>query len=588
MIVLGIHAGGHDIAAALIQNDKILAAVSEERITRDKLSFGVPYNAIDEVMMCAGITPQDVDEIAIETLVKPHFLRGHARPWYQQIYITRGKKLLDFIYIKNKRLQYIYGPLAVPLNLIAMTGVPRLLTTDVSALFYIRKKFGFNKKITFVNHHIAHLASAYFTAGEEEVLSIVIEAYDGENTFKIDAVRDGIISNIATTPYPNSPGDFYTLITRMLGYNYLLHCGKITGLAAYGNPAKAYPLIEKLMWNEGMEIRLSPFVYKLIVDYARTKQIPDYFQGNTPEDLAAAFQRRLEDTIVPIVELAVKKTGVKTLALSGGVVSNVKLNQRIFDIPGVEKVFVHPAMSDTGTALGAALWVVNKRKKLKPFRLKNVFLGYEITNKKVEEELEHHGLRYSRREDIYKDIAKFLSDKKIVIRVAGKMEYGPRALGNRSILYHCNDPDINKSLNHRLRRTEFMPFAPAIMSEHAERCFKNYKGAEYTSEFMTITFECTGWMKENCPAVVHVDGTARPQFVYKENNPGFYAILAEYYNLTGVPVLINTSYNIHDEPIVRTEEDAIRIFKLTCLDYLAIGDYLVSASENNLIWDDKQ
>lgn len=560
MIVLGIHSGGHDISAALVQDDKILAAVSEERITRNKLSFGVPYKAIDEVMQCAGIEPKDVDEIAIETVGKPHFLRGHARGWYQQVFMTRGKKLLDFIYIKGKKLKYISGPLAIPINLLAMTGIPRLAMTDLASVLLVKRKFGFRKKITFVNHHMAHLASAYFTSGEEEVLSVVVEAYDGLNAFKIDVVRNGIVSNIASTRYPHSPGDYYSLITRMLGYNYLLHCGKITGLAAYGDTNKTYHLIEELMWRKGMEIRVSPLIYGLLVDYAKTKKIPDYFQGNSPEDLAAAFQQRLEDTIVPAVELAIKKTGITSLVLSGGVVSNVKLNQRIFNIPGVKKIFVHPAMADSGTALGAALWVSNQRKKIKPFKLQNVFLGYEITNDKIENELKHQNLKYKYDENIYKSIAKLLSDKKIVIRVTGKMEYGPRALGNRSILYHCNDPEINKWLNNRLKRTEFMPFAPAVMPEYAHLCFKNYKGAEYTSEFMTITFDCTDWMKKKCPAVVHVDGTARPQFIYKENNPEFYAVLEEYYKLTGIPVLINTSYNIHDEPIVRNEADAIRVF----------------------------
>lgn len=586
MIILGITGGVHESGAAIAADNKILAAVNEERITRNKLSYGVPLRSIEEVMRCAGVSEKDVDEIAIESIAQ-HHLMGYGRVYYQKASFTNGKTLLDFTYIKGKTLKHIYGPFAIPLNLLLITGIPRLLLTDLGTLLCIWRKFGFRKKVTFVNHHLAHVASAYFTSGMEEALSFTIEGFDGRDALKVDVVRDGIISHVAASRYPNSPGEFYALVTRMLGYNFILHGGKITGLAAYGDPSKAYPLVEKLIWNEGMEIRVSPLVYKLGVDYERTKQIPAYFQGHSPQELAAAFQKRLEDTIIHIVELTVKKTGVGSLILSGGVASNVKLNQRIFNIPGVEKISVHPGMSDCGTALGAALWLVNERKKIKPSRLKNVFLGYEITNEKVEDELKRQGLKYRYEVDIYKTVAKLLSDKKIVVRVTGRMEYGPRALGNRSILYHCKDPEINKWLNNRLERTEFMPFAPAVMCEFADRCFTNYRGAEYTAEFMTITFDCTYWMKENCPAVVHVDGTARPQFVTKENNPEFYAILEEYHRLTGIPVLINTSYNIHEEPIVRTEADAVHVFKRTCIDYLAIGDYLVSTEENDLVHSTK-
>jgi len=587
MIILGIHAGGHESSAALIQDNKILAAVAEERITRNKLSYGVPYKAIEDVLYCAGIEAKDVDEIAIEIIGTPNSLLSNGRPWYLKAAITRGRGLFELIYVKGKRLKVLYGLGAVPLNLLAMTGIPRWLMINMNSLRYIKKRLGWNKRITFVNHHLAHVASAYFTSAEqEETLSVVIEGYDGKDALGIDVIRDGVVYPLSCSPYPNSPGDYYTLITRMLGYNYLLHCGKIVGLAGYGEPKKAYSLVEKLLWNEHMQIKVSPKIYQLMVEYSRTGKIPAYFKGHSPQDLAAAFQQRLEDVIVSIVSLAVKNTGVTNLLLSGGVVANVRLNQRIFHIPGVKNIFVHPAMSDSGTALGAALWAMGKHKKIRPFRLNDVFLGYEIKNERVEKELKRQGLKYHFDRNINKTVAELLSKKKVVIRVNGRMEYGPRALGNRSILYHCDDTAINKWLNNRLRRTEFMPFAPAVMEDYIDRCFKDYRGAEYTSEFMTIIFDCTDWMKKHCPAVVHVDGTARPQLVTRVNNPDFYAILEQYHGLTGNPVLINTSYNIHDEPIVRSEADAIRVFKLTCLDYMAIGDYLVSAQENGLIWNE--
>jgi carbamoyltransferase len=586
MVILGVHAG-HDCGAAIIINGKIAAAINEERITRNKLAFGVPKESVREVMSIAGIVPDEVDEIALETISIPDGFKSHGRPWAIKALCTKGRALKDFFYVRGKKLETVYGLKAIPLNLLAMTGFPRFIMTDYMAERHLRTVFGPQKNIVKISHHESHVASAYYTSNMNEALSVVVEEYDGRNGMTIDYIRNGQIHPVAASPYPHSPGVFYSLVTRMLGFNQMLHAGKITGLAAYAPPENAYHLVKKLMWDEGMEVRLSPLVYDLVAEYARTKIIPDYFEGKSPEELSAAFQRRLEDVLVTVVTRAVKATGARNILLSGGVVANVKLNQRIFNIPGVETIFVHPGMSDCGTAVGAALSAASKTEKTSPYRLENVFMGYEITDDEAERELSAHGLKYIKEPAITKRIAEILAQGKIVVRVRGKMEYGPRALGNRTILYHCNDPSINNWLNKRLRRTEFMPFAPAVPLDYINRCFLDYQGAEYTAEFMTITFDCTPWMKETCPAVVHIDGTARPQIVTPTSNQDFYNILSEYNRITGIPVLINTSYNIHNEPIVMTADDAIRVFKETCLDYLAINNCLVSASENGLIWNEQ-
>jgi carbamoyltransferase len=179
-------------------------------------------------------------------------------------------------------------------------------------------------------------------------------------------------------------------------------------------------------------------------------------------------------------------------------------------------------------------------------------------------------------QDVESRIADLLAQGKVVARFHGRMEYGPRALGSRSILYQPGEPTVNDWLNDLLRRTEFMPFAPATLVEHSDQLFENYRGAEDTSRFMTITFHCKPWMVERCSGVVHVDNTARPQVVRREDNPSYYRIIEEYHKRTGVPVIINTSFNIHEEPIVRSPDDAIRAFLDSALDYLAIGDFLVA------------
>jgi carbamoyltransferase len=273
----------------------------------------------------------------------------------------------------------------------------------------------------------------------------------------------------------------------------------------------------------------------------------------------------------------VKQTGQKRVALAGGVFANVKLNQRILEIPEVESVYVHPAMGDGGTGVGAALAALAHRGKIRPFRLDDAFLAPPASEEAIVSALRTSGLRYERMVDPSARIAELLASNHVVARYAGAMEYGPRALGNRSILYPAIDPTVNDWLNRRLQRSEFMPFAPATLIEHAAKCYIDYTGAEYTAEFMTITFDCTDYMKKTSPAAVHIDGTARPQLIHPENNPGFYGLLDAYHARTGIPTVINTSFNMHEEPIVKTPEDAIRAFRLGRLPYLVLDDFLVSA-----------
>jgi carbamoyltransferase len=270
----------------------------------------------------------------------------------------------------------------------------------------------------------------------------------------------------------------------------------------------------------------------------------------------------------------VRKTGIRNIVLSGGVVANVKLNQRLKEIDGVERIFVHPNMGDGGCGTGAALLEFAGAPPLsKP--LSDVFWGPSYDGDEIVEALQRAQLRFDRYQPIEPKIAALIASGKVVARFNGRMEYGPRALGNRSILYHAREPEVNQWLNQRLGRTEFMPFAPATLYEQRHECYRNIDGAEYAAQFMTITFDCTERMKRESPAAVHVDGTARPQLVTPTSNPSFYRIISEYHKLTGIPSVINTSFNMHEEPIVCTPDDAIRAFLQGNLDYLAIGEYLV-------------
>jgi len=232
-------------------------------------------------------------------------------------------------------------------------------------------------------------------------------------------------------------------------------------------------------------------------------------------------------------------------------------------------------MGDDGLSYGAVLWKLSQENSLKPQQLKDVYLGMEYSEDEIKKAISESKLKSDYYEEIEEVIAELISKNKIVARFNGRMEHGPRALGNRSILYQAIDPAINDWLNKRLNRSDFMPFAPVTLSEYANKCYKNLEGAEYAAKFMTITFDCTDYMKKNSPAVVHVDGTARPQLVSKQDNLSYYKIVKAYHKLTGIPSIVNTSFNMHEEPIVCTPEDAIRSFKEGHLDYLAIGNYLI-------------
>jgi carbamoyltransferase len=273
----------------------------------------------------------------------------------------------------------------------------------------------------------------------------------------------------------------------------------------------------------------------------------------------------------------VRRHGVENVVLAGGVAANVKLNQRVHEMDGVVGTFIHPAMGDDGTSVGGALyWQSKQEGGLAPRPLEHVYLGNGLAERDLGAAVARSGLPFEQVPDVERRVAALLADGKVVARVTGASEYGPRALGHRSILCSAADPSVNDWLNARLQRSEFMPFAPITLYEERDACYRRVAGAEHAARFMTITFDCTAEMRRASPAAVHVDGTARPQLVEREVSPGLHRLLTEYRRLTGSSSLINTSFNMHEEPIVASADDAIRTFLRGGLDYLALGDFLVS------------
>jgi carbamoyltransferase len=414
-------------------------------------------------------------------------------------------------------------------------------------------------------------------------------------------IENGKLNRVSGSKADISPGRFYSEVTGFVGFKRLRHEGKITGLAAYGDSNRFYADFKKfLRFNKETEEfefdmpERSPLASKWktfnrVVAGIQTArphiaEFNDYLSKHADpkddmKDLAAAAQRILEEIAVEYVQFFLEKYPNKNVLLAGGIFANVRVNQLIGEIPGVEFIYIHQNMGDGGLSLGAAMrhYYEDMGNTYNGYQPNHVYFGHAFTDDQIEAALKERGLDYDKHENVEAEIAKLIHDGKVLGRFNGGMEYGPRALGNRSIIAQTTDRTINDWLNKKLNRTEFMPFAPSVYGPEAKAVLENYENgsAQFADNFMTITYYVKPEWRERMQAATHVDGTARPQVVWEKNNSSYFKILEEYFKLSGIPAIINTSFNMHEEPIVRTPQDAIRSFDQGCLDYLAIGSFLV-------------
>lgn len=571
MYVLGL--GDHvDCGTALLEDGRIIAAINDERLVREKMVFGIPRQSIHKVLEITDVSPEDIDKVAIGTKnqqVYPEYEDfrdgwfGLERSWYKDLLFWLGSRLARFR-DKIPLLESVYYLVRQPAYAKRRRTLRRVLKNDL----------GIGAPVEFVDHHYCHATAAYYSSGfgPDATILTIDGGGDGVSAKAYD-VTDGRFTELVAVPSFDSLGAFYSYITQVCGFKAGRHEGKITGLSARGEPKYRDLLDSLITFRDGKFVNVGGIFFYSAVEEL-TKLLPDDFDK---VDLAASVQQHTEDLVTKFASHWVRHTGHGDVGLAGGVVANVRVNQEIHELPEVDRCFVHPGMSDCGLGFGAALAAYydrNPRSEIATHCLDDVYLGPEYSYEEMKAALDAAHAEYERPEDLESEVAALLSEEAVVARFAGRMEYGPRALGNRTIMYQPTDPSVNDWLNEALDRTEFMPFAPATLEEEAERCFRNLEGAERTARFMTITFDCTEWMKENCPGVVHVDGTARPQLVRKQDNPSFHRIIQEYYRITGLPSIINTSFNMHEEPIVCTPDDAVRAFQLGHLDYLAMGPFL--------------
>jgi carbamoyltransferase len=555
MIILGISALDKESTATLVEDGKIIAAISEERITRAKQQAWFPFRSLERIFSQYDLTPADIDKVAFAFLpVEQEWELRRQRYWESVRFAAKHFSLSSIFHILNYSRILLRSTIHTKIHLSLVKGLEYYDLLD---------------KLLYVHHHQSHAAAAYFTSGFEECLVVTMDALGSGASGGVYLAKPETGPQLVyEIPFPNSLAILYQRLTAALGFTPDRHEGKVLGLAAYGNPNTEYDRVRKRFIVEPGKFFFKDPMNPFFEDALKKRY--------KREDLAAVYQRILEEIVCEFISYYLNKYKQTRVALAGGLFANVKANQRIAELTEVEEIFIHPGMGDVGVGTGAALQVAFDNERTQSYRLKDVYLGPAYSDEDIIKCLDKYSLKFRQIDDIEHAIAELLADGKIVGRFDGRMEYGPRALGNRSILVQATDSNINDSLNKKLKRTEFMPFAPVILMEDAEKCFTaTYRKGVHAATFMTITFECTDFMKRTMPAAVHVDGTARPQLITEQINASYYKIVKEYKKLTGIPGIINTSFNMHEEPIVASPDDAIRSFLDGSLDYLAIGNFLV-------------
>lgn len=575
MIILGIHGDYYnpekevfESNAAIIKDGKILSAISEERLSRKKLDGKFPWLAIEESLKIAGITFDQVDRVAFASLSN----KANAAAYLKSTLSTYAD---TGVMVKNKK-KIKSGSKGL---------VNSLLKSDKKD-FSLKDGSGKSLPIQYIDHHYSHAAGAFYTSPFKDALVITLDG--GGNGLDGGAymAQGTTIKRFIDIPHFQSPGTMYSAVTHDLGYRRHRHEGKITGLAAYGNPDPEKLGLTDLIRYDKKKHR---FISKAIANHHMDLNTnSDYFhplvEKHSKEDLSAVAQFLFEKVILEFIADAVeqaKKKGFtsKNICLAGGCFANVKLNQGILEMEPFENIYVYPAMGDGGLGSGAALldyYQSNKGIKDKSAsEVDNVYLSKEFSEAEMEAAIKEEGLAYQRYDKVEEEVGKLLAEGKVIARFNGAMEYGPRALGNRSIIGAPFDKTINDWLNKKLNRTEFMPFAPSMIEEKADAYLEGFKKEHIAADFMTITYTMKEGMKDVIPAVVHVDNTARPQIVKKSTNPSYHAIIEAFGKHSGNPVVLNTSFNIHEEPIVYSPKDAIRGFLGAELDYLAMGPFII-------------
>jgi carbamoyltransferase len=579
MAILGLY-DGHNACAALVSeaSGEVLAAVEEERYSRVKNHDGRPPDMpgpVNSIRYCLSRSPEPVSAVAL-ALAAPDDLHRQAVNEYLSSIRDGATSRLECTSI-----------LGVPMDLHDLVQFPlKTQRARVQKCLRTLADAGLTagaEQVDHIPHHLAHAGCAYLAGPAQECLVVTLDGMGDGLCGMVALAADGALRPMLEIAHPNSLGALYSAFTLACGYAPLRHEGKLTALAAQGDvDSELYDMLGRLFWfdpetgtlNGRLNHGLALGPYPHVVFQEETARIRECIGPRTPEIAAATVQHFVEDLVLDLVAHYRHRTGVGILAVAGGLFANVSLNRRLAEAEFVDSIYVHPAMSDAGLAVGAALQSLAARTGSKPPAVTTAFLGPAFDEAAMAEAIRSAGFHLRRPPDIERCLARALGLGEVVVRFDGRAEYGPRALGNRSILAPASDPALPKALNKRLQRSTVMPFAPVTLASHAERLYRGLSNAAFSSEFMTVAFRCTAAMADQAPAAVHLDGTARPQVVHADRNPGLHAVLTHYAAMTRIPSVINTSLNLHEEPMVLTPDQALRCAVTAGLSVAQLGPYL--------------
>ena len=570
--ILGINAYHADASAVLLKDGEIVAAVEEERFSRVKHAAGFPALAIRYCLQRAGIRIQDVAHVGISQIPNAHLIN-------------------DSTFVLHNRLMFSHQ------GLDRLRSVERIrnVKTVLADLLRVPES---DMNMTFHNleHHVAHMASAFLVSPFQRAAVLSIDGFGDYCSTMLGFGSGSQIDQLGSVLYPHSLGLFYTAVSQYLGFEKYGDEGKVMGLAPYGEPRYIDRMLSiarpedpgsfeldleyfthhlqgvEMGWEEG-----SPHIGRIYSDKFRDAfgppRLPDTEITDHHRDIAASLQKCLEFHLFRKLNVLHQRTGSTNLCLAGGVAYNSVANGLIQKQTPFREIFIQPAAGDSGTALGVAFHIWNTLLgKPRDYVMRHAYLGPDSSEAELEQALHSFGASYQRFDDIEEKAADLLASGKIVGWFQDRMEFGPRALGNRSILADPRQEEIKDALNRRVKHREsFRPFAPSVLEEYVSEYFEDAS----PSPFMQMVFTVRPEQRAKIPAIRHVDQTGRVQSVSKSVNPKFWRLIDAFRRRTGIPLLLNTSFN-ENEPIVCSPQDALNCFATTRMDALILGSFLIS------------
>ncbi len=591
MVILGINTS-HTATACLLKDGEVLACISEERLTRIKNQSGLPVLAVKECLRIANLKLSDIEYLVLsfkdpkvhlgfsmfsgdKTRVSTSDNLSFSQQFFSLIWHLKEQTLVHFPsskYVIDKLLSMTYKVFIDPV------AEKKLFVAIEDKLSIPRNK------ILRVDHHLTHTLAGYYGDPDPKSkpkLIFSLDSWGDGICATVNIAKNGKVERIAATPAGASIGDLYGLATIYLGMKGGEHEYKVMGLAPYASTKHSEKIVNRLkdlLWVNP-DLTFSAKIHSSMF----YQVLPKLCAYERFDNIAAAVQTLTEKLLCDWVKAAIKKTGVADIICTGGVFMNVKANQKIAELPQVKSIFVFPSCGDESTAFGAAYYGYMQNQKdgnvlpIKP--LSQLYLGGQFSDEDIKKRIDkskNKTFEVKKLKDMEYEIASLLAKGKIVARFSGRMEWGARALGNRSILANPEKLEVLATINDQIKSRDFwMPFAPSILEEESGKYFINKK--KIPAPYMMMTFNATEEGRVKLKAAMHqYDFTLRPQVVNKDLNPSYYRLIQEFKKLTGIGGVLNTSFNLHGYPVVYSPEDAIFVFLKSKLEYLALGSYLLS------------